>query len=417
MKKSLTQLMTGVSVVGTGFIPTMAHADFFKDSTGTLDMKNYYFNRDYRENAPQSKRDEWAQGFILDLKSGFTEGTLGFGLDAVGMLGLKLDSSPGNSGTGLLLRDSDKNPQDSYSKAGLTGKVRLGQSELRVGYMVPDLPVLQPNTSRLFPQSFSGTQLISNDIKDLKLSVGQLDQAKDRDSTNYEDMKLTTVSKAYKNTGLSDQFRFAGADYSLTPNTILSYHYGVLTDIYQQHFVGVKNTFGLGPGDLKSEARYFASTEDGAGLAGKVDNKALSTRFTYSLGGHSIGAGFQQQYGATPFTYVDGSITYLFSEYQLNNFVQTNERTWLARYDYNFASMGIPGLTFSTRYASGDHASVIGFNGEGREWERDIDLGYVIQSGPMKGVSFRWRNAISNSNFVNDTNENRVIIGYTLALW
>lgn len=114
---------------------------------------------------------------------------------------------------------------------------------------------------------------------------------------------------------------------------------------------------------------------------------------------------------------MDGTNTYLFSEYQLSNFSQTNERVWHARYDFDFAALGVPGLTFSTRWAKGDQAQVKGFAGEGREWERDIDLGYVFQSGTLKGVSLRWRNGLSKANYLRDMNENRVIVGYTVALW
>ena len=96
--------------MGAGFMPLFAQADFVADSKAALELKNYYFNRDYRESSGQYKRAEWAQGFILNLKSGFTEGTVGFGLDAVGMLGIKLDSSPDRSGTGLLSRYSEPEP-------------------------------------------------------------------------------------------------------------------------------------------------------------------------------------------------------------------------------------------------------------------------------------------------------------------
>ncbi|TDF77690.1 OprD family porin [Pseudomonas sp. H9] len=417
MNKSLTQLMTGLSVVGSGCLPGMAQAEFIKDSSASLDMKNYYFNRDYREESTQSKREEWAQGFILDVKSGYTEGVVGFGVDTVGMLGIKLDSSPDRSGTGLLNRGSDKRAYDEYSKLGVTGKARLAKSELRVGYLVPNLPTLQPNTSRLFPQSFNGAQLISSDIKDLTLSLGQLNQAKDRDSTDYEDMRLTAQNKAYKSSAASDRFRYAGGDYKLTPDTLVSYHYAQLEDIYGQHYVGLKNSFALGVGTLKSDVRYFDADKDGAGLAGKVDNRALTTRLNWTWNGHSIGGGYQKQLGSTPFTYIDGAVTYLFTEYQLSNFSQTSERAWHARYDYDFAALGVPGLLFSTRYAKGDQAEIIGFDGEGREWERDLDISYLVQSGPLKGVSVRWRNAQNKGNYYNDTNENRFILGYTLALW
>jgi len=41
----------------------------------------------------------------------------------------------------------------------------------------------------------------------------------------------------------------------------------------------------------------------------------------------------------------------------------------------------------------------------------------VVQSGSLKDVSLRWQNAVARNNYTRDTNENRVILGYTLALW
>jgi hypothetical protein len=52
--------------------------------------------------------------------------------------------------------------------------------------------------------------------------------------------------------------------------------------------------------------------------------------------------------------------------------------------------------------------------GEGEEWERTTDLSYVIQSGALKNVSLRWRNATMRSNFADAADENRVIVGYTI---
>ena len=81
---------------------------FIEDSSAKLEARTVYFNRDFRDGSasnPQgaSKRDETAQGFILNVQSGYTEGTVGFGLDALGMLGLKLDSSPADSNSGFAL--------------------------------------------------------------------------------------------------------------------------------------------------------------------------------------------------------------------------------------------------------------------------------------------------------------------------
>jgi hypothetical protein len=90
----------------------LSQAAFFEDSTATFETRNMYFNRDFRDgtSAQQSKRDEWAQGFMLNLQSGYTDGTVGFGVDALGMLGVKLDSSPDRTGTGLLPTHDDGAP-------------------------------------------------------------------------------------------------------------------------------------------------------------------------------------------------------------------------------------------------------------------------------------------------------------------
>lgn len=95
----------------------LTQAAFFEDSSATFETRNMYFNRDFRDgtSAQQSKRDEWAQGFMLNLQSGYTEGTVGFGVDALGMLGVKLDSSPDRTGTGLLPTHDDGRAANQYS--------------------------------------------------------------------------------------------------------------------------------------------------------------------------------------------------------------------------------------------------------------------------------------------------------------
>ncbi|MBD9504916.1 outer membrane porin, OprD family, partial [Pseudomonas sp. PDM17] len=70
-----------------GGIAAPASADFLEDSSARLESRTFYFNRDFRDGSssnPQgaSKREETAQGFILNLQSGYTEGTVGFGVDA-----------------------------------------------------------------------------------------------------------------------------------------------------------------------------------------------------------------------------------------------------------------------------------------------------------------------------------------------
>ena len=81
---------------------------------------------------------------------------------------------------------------------------------------------------------------------------------------------------------------------------------------------------------------------------------------------------------------------------QIGDFANKDEKSWQARYDYNFAGVGIPGLTFMTRYVKGDNIDLLTTSGEGKEWERDMDIAYVFQSGPLKNLGVKWRNATTH---------------------
>ncbi|MFZ4967535.1 OprD family porin [Pseudomonas gingeri] len=387
-----------------------ARADFIADSKGSLEARNVYFNRDFRQPGSREKADEWAQGFMLRLESGFTAGTLGFGIDALGMTGFKLDSGRGTAGTGLLPADLSKGgSQDSYGELGLTAKVRLSNSVLKVGTLQLKDPVVISNDTRLLPSTFKGGVLNVQEIDRLKLTAGQLSQINYVDSTDYQDMSANRIG------GVSDKFQFAGADYQWLPNLLTQYRYGKLQDIYQQNFVGLVHNWDLGAGQgLKSDLRYARSTEDGNFRP--LDNRALGAMFTYSLKGHALGVGYQRMSGDDPFPYIGHSDPYLVNFVQIGDFANINERSWQLRYDYNFAALGLPGLSFMTRYVSGDNVQRAA-PGEGREWERNTDIGYVVQDGTFKGVGVKWRNATVRSNFGNDLDENRLILSYTLALW
>src|SRR5690606_20681979 len=134
-----------------------ASAAFVDDSKASIELRNFYMNRDFRnQDATQSKAEEWAQGFLLKIESGYTEGPVGFGVDALGLLGVKLDSSAGRSGTGILQRDSSGNPEDDYATAGLTAKAKISSTTLHVGTLQPLIPVLVRNDSRLLPNIYRG---------------------------------------------------------------------------------------------------------------------------------------------------------------------------------------------------------------------------------------------------------------------
>ena len=397
-----------------------ACADIFQDSKAGLELRNYYFNRDFRQSGvAQSKAEEWAQGFILKVESGYTEGLIGVGFDAIGLVGIKLDSSPDRTGTGLLntARGPGGRAEDEYGALGATGKLRMARSTLKAGTLLPKIPVVMYNDSRLLPQTFRGAWLNSADIDNLSLDLGRLDQTKLRNSSDYEDMSVYNGVSRNIRLGrhtTSDRFDFAGATYRWSPALSTAYHYGELEGIYRQHYLTFNHKWMISEGQtLSSDLRWACSLDDGGSY---VDNSALGAMFTYSASGHSLGIGFQRMSGDTGFANINGTDGYLVNLVQINDFGNQDERSWQARYDYNVAALGIPGLTFMTRYLSGDDVNVRTRSTAGKEWERDSELGYVIQSGPLKNLGLKWKNASARSNFSSDIDENRLIVSYSLAL-
>ena len=149
-KAGRTRPFNGCAPVGTLLglsllcAPT-AQADFVADSKGSLEARNFYFNRDFRQDGSRDKAEEWAQGFLLRMESGYTAGTFGFGLDVLGMAGFKLDSGGGTAGTNLLPPNGSGGSQDSYGELGLTAKMRVSNSTLKFGTLQIKDPVVSSN--------------------------------------------------------------------------------------------------------------------------------------------------------------------------------------------------------------------------------------------------------------------------------
>lgn len=398
---------------------------FIEDSSGTLTFRNYYFDRDYKGESNIKQQREWAQGFTLDIKSGYTEGPIGFGLDFLGQWGVKLDSSKDRAGTGLLPVGTDGRADNSYSEMGLTGKLRYSKTELHVGTLRPMLPVLISSPARLLWQTFQGGYLRSKDINDLSLHAGYLNRVNHRDSTDNEKIGVAAPNGRFNGAARSDEFLFFGGDYQAKPNLTLSYYYARLNEIYQQHYLGLQHSFGLGSGEFKSDLRYFLSDEAGEGKAGSVDNQSIIANFSYQQGTHKITLGGHLLSGDTALPYISSSEALRMAELAMNSdFSNPDEHYWDVRYDYDFAGWGIPGLTTVARFMKGTNIELAErYGGKGlEETERSFWVSYAVQSGPLKGVNFRIKNARYQNSFASnasfrDANQTRVEIWYSMKLW
>ncbi|ERH49929.1 porin [Ectopseudomonas chengduensis] len=423
MKKALylAPSAIAVAIMASSLSVGVHAAGFVEDAKVTLGLRNYYFNRNYLNGTDpmigpatnrerQGQAEGWTQSFILDARSGFTEGTVGFGLDVLGLYSIKLDGNRGAANSQLMPIHDDGQAADQFGRTAVAAKAKISKTELKVGEWFAVLPILRADDGRSLPQTFQGTQLTSNEIDGLTLYGGQFWKNSQRNDASREDMSFGGVK--------GDDFNFGGGEYRFNGNnTMVGVWHARLEDVYKQSYVQLTHSQPVGDWVLGANLGYVTGKEEGAAKAGNLDNKVYQGAFTAKTGNNTFMVAYQKLSGDTKFMRIDGaSGGTLVNDGFTNSYDNPEERSWQIRHDYNFAGLGIPGLTLMNRYVSGDNATINGRENS-EEWGRESELAYTIQEGNLKNLSIRWRNSdVRRDGTAQDIHENRLIINYPLSL-
>ncbi|WP_448124599.1 OprD family porin [Pseudomonas veronii] len=409
---------------------------FIEGSRLNVLARNFYFNRDDRkgQSSPTGNgySEAWAQGLIGKFESGFTQGTVGFGLDAFAMVGVKLDSGTGRSGGkgsfGMLPVDRDNRPEDSYSKVGGAAKLRVLDTVIKAGDVFPLTPVVAYGDSRVLPESFRGVTVQNTSLAGLSLQGGRLSGM----SQPNESGMNKGFATFYAGPVDSPWIGYFGGDYQLNKHLGFSLYSSRLKDAWDQYYVGSTASYPLTEDvSLFGDVNYYKAVDEGKKRLGTFDNNIWSARLGVKVGAHSVAVSHQRNNGDDDFDYLRQSDSiFLNNSIQYSDFNSPKERSWMVRYDLDMQAFGIPGLTFMTRYAKGSGADYSNANAvymrrdaagnpltDQRRWERDIEAKYVVQAGTLKDLSLRLRQAsVRSSAFESDLEEVRVIIEYPLAV-
>ncbi|MGA5481262.1 OprD family porin [Pseudomonas siliginis] len=409
-----------------------AHASgFFDDAKSDVLLRNFYLSNDYRSPTPSGKnyKQEWAQGFIGNFSSGFTEGTVGFGIDAHAFAGLKLDGGKGHSGTGLLPFDSDGRSENNYSSAGGAFKFKASRTTLAFGEMTVETPVFDTSDKRLQPEYATGFLLNSAEFDNVNLVAGHFTAFKNQDSSSGQG-DFYGYGANTEAGGIS----FVGADLFSSSPIGGALYASELSDTWHQYY----GNLHFKQSGVLLDANLYHTRDTGRAVAGEIDNTALSLSGKYSFGPHAVMLGWQWINGDTPFDFVGGDSIYLANSIKYADFNGANERSWQARYDLDLGAFGIPGLNFMTRYVSGSHidgthapkgGAYNPFDADsgdyqpqqgsgGKHWERDIDLKYVVQSGAAKDLSVQLSHVTHRANEAqagDDIDRIYVVVQYPLG--
>ncbi|SEO99809.1 OprD family porin [Pseudomonas sp. NFACC39-1] len=399
---------------------------FVEDSSLNVLLRNAYMNRDYK-NGNEDKA-EWGQAAIGTFSSGFTQGTVGVGVDAFGLYALRLDGGKGRSGAGgidFFKQGDSGNAADDLSKFGAAVKFRVSSTVLAYGDQMPALPVLSYDNSRLLPESYTGTLITSKEIKGLELNAGRF-TAESRKSAEGRD------------SGGLKSINVLGGSYQFTEQFKASLYASDVEDVLKKQYVNANYVFPL--------AKDQSLTLDFNGYRTKLDNsyvrennvtgddnKIWSLAATFATGPHSFTLAHQRSTGDSNLGYAyggyqreqnrvgDGGNTIYLANSFWSDFNAEDERSWQLGYGLDFTTFGIPGLTYNVAYVRGDNITTSTSEG-GTEREIFNQFKYVVQNGPAKDLSVRLRSSFlrvsqKSSEYNVSGNELRVFVDYPISVF
>ncbi|KXO87401.1 hypothetical protein AYK86_01760 [Acinetobacter venetianus] len=376
--------------------------DFYEDTKASLWTRNYYYDRNYIEESSVPALKEWAQGFVLNVESGYTSGKIGLGLDLQAMAGFKLHADKNETGAQLLPVNSiTREATNSYGKIGLTAKAKYSKTNVRIGTIMPFTPVVFSSRARLLPQIFRGIELQSKDVNNTLITLGWLDKVNQRDSSNYENIKITGANGKFI-PATTENMYYLGFQYNIDKDNLFGAYATDVTDLYQQAVIMTKTNYKINDHlNFLTDLKLYHSDEDGKKKAGPVDNTLFAGNFSINTGLHTFSAGILNSFGKTGFPYLSGGEVLFFLDGVSTDFLNPKEQVLSLRYDVDLKEM-LSGAKMAIRYSRGDNIYLPKLGGTDlTEDEWAFDLQYTVPEDVQyfHGLSIRTRYAIYDNNF------------------
>ena len=385
---SATQAMANDQAESKGFV---------EDSSLKVLLRNAYMNRDYKDGNPD--KAEWGQAAIGTFSSGFTQGTVGVGVDAFGLYAIRLEAvkvaaAPKVSTSSK--RATAANAANDLAKGGAAVKFRLSSTTLTYGDQMPALPVLSYDNSRLLPESYTGTLITSKEIKGLELNAGRF-TAESRKSAEGRD------------SGGLKSINVLGGSYQFTEQFKAALYASDVEDVLKKQYVNANYVFPIDKDQsLTLDFNGYRTKLDDSyvrenGITGD-DNKIWSLAATFATGPHSFTLAHQRSTGDSNLGYPyggyqkdqgrvgDGGNTIYLANSYWSDFNAEDERSWQLGYGLDFTTFGVPGLTYNVAYVRGNNITTSTSEG-GTEREIFNQFKYVVQSGPAKDLSVKLRSS------------------------
>ncbi len=426
-QKLTLAVLIQAALISTAYASEQSEAKgFVEDAEGSVLFRTGYINRDKK--APGKKdQSSAAQSAIVKLESGFTQGTIGFGVNAVADASFKLGENK-NAANSMIPKHADGSAYDHWARGGASVKARISNTTVEYGTQVLDLPVLASNTARMVPEYFTGVLATSHEIENLEIIAGKFTKNQYSDQIDTDGRHL-------------DRAVVWGAKYQVN-DALNTAYYGVdVKDKLERHYANVNYTQALANDSSFNYdfSGYHTEFEPGTTYSATVTdpskqnthNTIFAVSGTYHKDVHNLMLAYQQNTGNTGYDYgenADGGQSIYMPNSYLSDFIGNDEKSVQVQYSYNFKNHGLPGLNWTTAYVYGwdikatdNNGKMISDHAQEREFFNQVK--YTVQSGFAKNASLRLRNSYyraSNDyqgNYISDTNEWRIFLDIPVKLF
>jgi hypothetical protein len=452
---AITRSLLALAICSTAVGQTLAAGEpagqagakgFIEDQSLTFTTRNFAAREQMKDSfhfnikkdgytEPTHSRYTWVQGSQLKYTSGYTQGTIGVGLDVAGFQAINLERGHGRiaGGGNRTLADSDGDAVAEWSKIGLASlKLRASNTVLRAGRQQPETPVFNAIDNRALPSSFDGLSLDSHEFSGLNLQGGTFTRTSPRTGSDNEHFTTEYGTREVR----ADRYSYLGGSYAVNDKLKVTAYGGQFEDVWNQYYLGASHDLG-DPAilALNTNLQYYRTTDTGARKAGYIDNDAYSLAFTLTHGAHAVLLGWQQIRGDEYFDYVHETAAIYLANSLLSDYNGPNEKSLQLRYSTDWAGFGVPGFTTMAWYAKGwgidgthykgdrngaygNYAEVRAMDGE-KHHELGLSAGYTLQDGPLKSSNFRltYMKHLASQNQVDGSlNEIRLVSNFPFTL-
>ncbi|MEH6387602.1 OprD family porin [Pseudomonas profundi] len=412
-------ILSGLLASAPSFAADQADArGFVEGSSMDVFLRNGFISRDYKQGSQD--KAEWGQGAVASFSSGFTAGTVGFGVDAFGLYGVRLDSGNGRAGApgiDFFMVDDNGDIEHDVAQAGAALKARFSNTLITYGNQRPTLPVLSHDNSRLLPETFTGTLITSSEIDGLVLHAGRFTAQSRKSDEGRDSAELKAID-------------VLGGSYQLNDNISAALYASDVEDVLKRQYVNLNYVRPLGERDaLTLDFGGYRTNQEEQFDPAERKNRIWSLAATYVTGPHDFTLAYQRSSGDVGYNYGfyqsegwvgDGGTSIWLANSYWSDFNNEDERSWQVAYGVDFAAYGVPGLSYKVAYVRGTD---INLGGDGRGTEREIfnQFQYVVQSGAAKDLSVRLRSSAlrvsaNAQNAISEGNEVRVFVDFPVDI-